>query len=307
MSSEPIVQPKVPKAKPLIEVQQEQLPEILWADFLATTPPNTKVVAEEAMLTGSKISAPKIKLHCENCDGMLIFSSNGSDENVYDDQWSWFHLYYTCRNCGHYEIVFSLMSQRCKRTSESVFAIKLGQSPPFAPRVSRRIWQLIGDDKAFFEKALTCESSGFGIGAFTYYRRIVDNQWHRLLDEVIKVAEKTDPFVIEILSKAKQESQFDKAVKLVNDAIPQSLRIERHNPITLLHNALSEGLHAKTDAECLEIARDIRLVLSELAERIANALKDHAELNKAVGRLANVGNRKAKGEPPPVKKAGSAG
>ncbi len=48
---------------------------------------------------------------------------------------------------------------------------------------------------------------------------------------------------------------------------------------------LSEGLHAGTDKECLELATSIRVVLTELAERISQALKDEAELNQAVARL----------------------
>jgi hypothetical protein len=73
------------------------------------------------------------------------------------------------------------------------------------------------------------------------------------------------------------------------DAIPESLRIQGHNPMTLLHDNLSTGLHAKADAECLEIAQAIRIVLAELAERLTNALKDEAELTKALGKLLNKG------------------
>ena len=55
----------------------------------------------------------------------------------------------------------------------------------------------------------------------------------------------------------------------------------------LLHSALSEGLHAQTDEECLEVATSIRLVMTELADRISTALKDEAELKQAVSRLLN--------------------
>jgi len=48
---------------------------------------------------------------------------------------------------------------------------------------------------------------------------------------------------------------------------------------------LSEGLHAKSDEDCLKLADSIRLVLIELAERIAAALKDEAELRRLVNRL----------------------
>jgi len=53
----------------------------------------------------------------------------------------------------------------------------------------------------------------------------------------------------------------------------------------LLHRALSERLHAQTDEQCLELATSIRVVLTDLVERLANALKDEAELNVAVNRL----------------------
>jgi hypothetical protein len=73
----------------------------------------------------------------------------------------------------------------------------------------------------------------------------------------------------------------------VRDAIPDVLRIKGHNPITLLHGALSEGLHAKSDEECISIATSIRIVLSELAERMSEVLRDERELDEALSRLLN--------------------
>ena len=67
--------------------------------------------------------------------------------------------------------------------------------------------------------------------------------------------------------------------------MPQFFLIDGRNPLTLLHSALSEGLHAKTDAKCLELAKSIRIVLTELAIRSAAVLKDKAELKSAVSRL----------------------
>jgi len=64
------------------------------------------------------------------------------------------------------------------------------------------------------------------------------------------------------------ETQFSKAIETIKAAIPESLLIDGHNPLTLLHDALSEGLHAQTNEDCLELATSIRVVLTELAERI---------------------------------------
>src|SRR5260221_2382351 len=84
---------------------------------------------------------------------------------------------------------------------------------------------------------------------------------------------------------SRRENQFSKALESVKNAIPQALLINGHNPLTLLHSALSEGLHAQTDEQCLELAHDVRVILAELAERLGQALKDEAELKQAVSRL----------------------
>jgi hypothetical protein len=74
-------------------------------------------------------------------------------------------------------------------------------------------------------------------------------------------------------------------MEVTKDAIPESLRINGQNPLTLLHSALSEGLHALDDDTCLTYAHAIRLVLAELSERMAQILKDNNELNEAVSIL----------------------
>ena len=87
------------------------------------------------------------------------------------------------------------------------------------------------------------------------------------------------------LEEAKNETQFSRALASVKNAIPQALLIDGHNPLTLLHDALSGGLHNKSDADCLGLAQDVRVVLADLADSIAQALREQAELKTAVSRL----------------------
>jgi hypothetical protein len=74
-------------------------------------------------------------------------------------------------------------------------------------------------------------------------------------------------------------------VTSVKLAIPQILLINGANPLTLLHSALSAGVHDFSDERCLEMAQDVRVVLAELSERLSQAIKDEAELTTAVSRL----------------------
>ena len=120
-------------------------------------------------------------------------------------------------------------------------AYKFGELPGFGPPVPTRVLRLVQSDRELFLSGRRCENQGLGIGAFTYYSRVVENQWSRLVDEIIKVAKTIEApqQTIDALSASRDEQQFSKAVKDLKHAIPQSLLINGHNPLILLHGALS--------------------------------------------------------------------
>jgi hypothetical protein len=162
--------------------------------------------------------------------------------------------------------------------------------PSYGPPIPARLIRLFGKDRELFLKGRRCENQGLGIGAFVYYRRVVESHRDTIFNEIIRVAEKirAPSVMIETLSAARKEVQFSKALVAVKDAIPESLLVNGHNPLTLLHSALSGGVHEHSDERCLELAHDVRVVLVELAERLGEALKNEAELDRAVGRLLHV-------------------
>ena len=51
-------------------------------------------------------------------------------------------------------------------------------------------------------------------------------------------------------------------------------------------------MHAEADSDCLKLATSIRVVLTELADRMGQALKDEAELTQAVSHLLGVKAKK---------------
>ena len=126
-----------------------------------------------------------------------------------------------------------------------------------------------------------------GIGAFAYYRRVVENKKGQIFAAIIQAAEKmgAEPDVHAELRQAASERQFTRAVEVVKHGIPNGLRINGQDPLTLLHDALSEGLHAQEDEECLALARNIRVVLVALVERVAEVTREDKALNEAVADL----------------------
>jgi hypothetical protein len=207
------------------------------------------------------------------------------------EKYNQYFIQYRCKNCESvykFYAVFLRLYQPGPYTAvaASGHAIKFGEWPPYNAGVPARVLSVIGPDVELFNKGRRAESHGLGIGAFAYYRRVVENQKNRLLDEIITVAQRTGANeVVPALEEAKKAVEFSRAMELVKDAVPESLKIDGHNPLTLLHSALSRRLHAESDQECLELAQAIREVLSDLADRITRALRDREELRKAVGKL----------------------
>lgn len=271
---------------------------IPFSEFLEAIPPGTLTKIADLTkkryypgggLAGYEVISPEIQLHCpsDSCNGVRFFRrSSKSMPDLGEDGYNFFYVSYTCSNCRKYEKTFSLAAQR-DGSEISGTCYKFGELPEFGPPTPSRLIKLIGPDRELFLKGRRCENQGLGVGAFVYYRRVVEGQKNRILDEIIKVSRKLGApgEKVSLLDAAKTETQFSKALASVKDALPQSLLINGHNPLSLLHSALSDGLHARSDQECLEVASSVRVVLAELSERLAQALKDEAELNKALSRL----------------------
>lgn len=279
---------------------REEAPAAQLGEFLEGTPPGSITDVDGLSKTrlypnggvaGYPFAAPDIQLHCgsDSCNGTRFFRrSGGSLPDVPDDKWEFFYVTYRCSNCLKTDKTFSLAARRePSKTSGKCF--KFGELPEYGPPTAARLVKLIGPDRELFLKGRRCENQGLGIGAFVYYRRVVENQKNRILDEIIKVVHKLNAQAEAIaeLEAAKVETQFSKALGNVKKSIPQALLINGHNPLVLLHSALSDGLHDRSDSQCLDLASSIRVVLGELSERLAQALKDEAELNRALSHLMN--------------------
>jgi hypothetical protein len=266
-----------------------------FSEFLATVAPGqlrtVNLLAGETHEVTWNLSTPEIKLFCDHadCNKETFFDSQHSGASVSFDQFVPKFLIYRCRHCKQSSKLFALLVKVGRTNSRRLRGEveKIGEHPVFGPHVPTRVNKLIGPDRDFFFKGRRAESQGMGIGAFGYYRRVVENQKNRIIDEIIRVCERIGaaPNNIKELERAKAEVQFSKAVRKIRKGIPDVLKINGHNPLLLLHHALSEGMHAQDDEQCLELATSIRVLMTELAERLDQALKEEAELRVAVSRL----------------------
>lgn len=279
------------------DCKMQDTAKILFAEFLESCPPNqfieiSDLTCEQSVQSGyiQAVSQPAIQLHCnhELCNGTRFFRCISLPIKLGNDSIRDVFLSYRCANCQKTTKLFSFRAQ----TDDSGYsgtALKYGEYPPYGPPTSPKLLKLIGPDRELFLKGRRCENQGLGVGAFVYYRRVIENQKDRILSEVKKVLETLNapPATIETINNAINEVQFSKAMDIAHPTIPEALFIDGHNPLKLVYRALSDGIHNHSDEHCLEQAASIRIVLGELSDRIAQALKNEAELTHALNKLLN--------------------
>ena len=236
---------------------QNETPYQTIAEFLEKTPPNqltqiSDLVAPE--YAGgqfgyyTKLNIPTLKLYCPHasCTRTMNFRCidiSNDGRHVVTDNVALFYITYQCSNCQIEQKVFSLAARVCRIGEPKGECYKYGEFPPYGPHVSSKLIELIGPDKNLFLQGRRCENQGLGIGAFTYYRRVVENQKNSILGEIVAVSEKmgVTEDKIKTLREAINETRFGKALDLAKNVIPASLLIEGHNPMRLLYRALSQG------------------------------------------------------------------
>lgn len=268
-------------------------------EFFETVAPGTVVqvadgTAPHQTSTGIlyEVKPILIDLHCESCGGIRTFEKTDESVMALHGKPTPVYIKFDCRNCARTRKLYSVLIHQ---KPDGCTMQKLAEVPDFGPPTPARVFKLIGEQRDYYLKGRRCENQGLGIGAFAYYRRAVEKEKDRIFDEVIRTAKKlrAGEDLIRDLEEARRETQFTAAVERIRLGVPQALLINGHNPLTLLHSAISEGLHAQTDEDCLKMATTIRIVLTDLAQRTGSVLKEQAELDSAVSRLMAAKDKKA--------------
>jgi hypothetical protein len=200
---------------------------------------------------GLRITLPAIQLFCNRSECNRIGRFDAPKDAIefrFDGDGSCClerFITYWCRNCRRVRKVYALIIQ-INQDPAAVRMLKVGESPRFGEPHLNAITDVLDDEIQFFDRGYRAEREGLGIGAFAYYRRFVESHKDKIIAEIRKVAvaHGLSQTILDALDRAAAAREFSAAVAEVKDAIPDSIKINGANPLTLLHNALSAGLHS---------------------------------------------------------------
>jgi len=195
---------------------------------------------------------------------------------------------YTCRNCGKTTVHYCFIWQ--ERESDNIF-IKVGQYPELEERVPDTLKQALdGDDVKLYKNALRMRNFNRGIAAVAYMRRVIENRMNDMLEVLHEaaIAHNAPAELIARHKEMKKEKRFSVKVDYAGDLLPVNLRpAGKPNPMAVLHEIVSDGLHTKSDEECVEIfdkcRRTFEYVFGKLrveTEEAKNFLKEMSALTE---------------------------
>jgi hypothetical protein len=194
-------------------------------------------------------------------------------------------LNYRCRSCGE---TYKYYWVRFEAHQDFISFVKIGEYPALVGKLPTMLTKgMQSEDLAYYQKALRCRNFGFGVGAAAYLRKIIENRIDHILGlikERLELEDPNSPKLVEI-EKAKGFIPFETKVKLAEESLPASIKVDGHNPVKLIHKLSSKVIHSLSDAEGIKIFDVCQNAFAHLIEELHRDKKKREELRLSLSEI----------------------
>jgi len=279
-----------------------KLNDIDFADFLANKPLYSKVIASSGIINSftkfEDFENKPFKFLCPKEQEVQTFRTDlgemkysikqkalnemfGNSEKIKNsslndtDKTINYILYLVgfCQSCGE-RVTFLLRAFSDKGGEDKapgtiVYLEKVGQSPSPLPMLSKTLEKYLSEeDRTNYKRALVCKSNGYGIGAYAYLRRVIENEIKKIVKDISELEFEGVDEVKRAYSTYQQDHQMNKLIDVLDGHLPTTLKGLGNNPIKLLYEQLSGGIHSFSDELCLSKAESIDVLINFVVEKI---------------------------------------
>lgn len=255
----------------------ETAPIYLWREF------------KQPHVNRASLWIKEIDAYCDVCEVQRPFqdlrtSGSGAGLSVNALKTGTSYFQFSCVSCrkSHREYLVEQILD-----SGNIRLQKYGELPRSKLPRDRVLQKFLKNDLDNYEKAIICLSHEYGVAAFAYFRRVVENNINNLLDLVQQEAQLSgvDQPTLEAIAGLRTNKPMSEKIKLANLALPSHLKPDGLNPLGRLYQVLSEGVHSLSEAECLAKAKDTSKCLTYLISELATRQEHRAQFKSIVGGL----------------------
>lgn len=244
----------------------------------------------------------RLTLFCENCKMETFWetSFSGYETSGKGNRDGFGRKSYDCRNCGRLEVIYYFYWEK---EEQGTLFFKVGQWPELEERVSQALEDALSqEDLKLYKNALRLRNFNLGIAAVAYMRRVVENRMNDIL-EILHESARAHNAAPELLARheeVKNDRRFSVKVEYAGDLLPAHLRPEgQPNPMAILHDFTSDGLHAKSDEECVDIFDECRETFEYVFGKIRIETEEAKKFVKDMAKLSEKKSKKKETESKP--------
>lgn len=184
-----------------------------------------------------------------------------------------FHIHGICQSCkATIDFLIRAFSDKewdKRNEGLTIYLQKIGQFPSYDININNSLKKYLNDeDQQNYKKALTCLSISYGIGSYAYLRRVIENEIKRIIKDISELEFDGVEFVKTALENFDKDFQMSKLIDVINKYLPKSLQELGDNPIRLLYEQLSGGIHEFSDKECIDKAISIDILLNYVIKKV---------------------------------------
>jgi len=172
-----------------------------------------------------------------------------------------------------------------KENHPKIFIEKIGIFPPNQIHLDKSIKKYFDrETENLYFKALKSYNENLGIASFAYFRRIIEKELINILNDIAEL-EASNPKLKKMISEYKNTKKAYSIYENIFEFLPVSLKSLGENPLKLLYQQTSEGLHSISDKKCLERAENINMILKFVIKKIQEETSEILDIRNAIKNL----------------------
>jgi hypothetical protein len=273
-------------------VEKKDKPPLTAEDFVTKWPLYTPFDFHEYK------SPDRISFHCPRCSKETTWAISFRREERF-----LFFIEYHCTLCGGADLsVVYRTSRRVPKVyntpsgQETIYLSaqveKVGQFPPLSIDIPKSLEKNLGPEAtSLYKRALINRNEGYGLGAVTYIRRVVEDKTDELIEVVAQLAEthNIDPSIVAKIRAVKNErATYEEKLKIAATVLPDSLVVDGANPLGVLYALVSQGVHDLSEKQCIDIADETKSVFEFTFTHLRAETKVRHDFVDKVKKLAGV-------------------
>jgi hypothetical protein len=183
----------------------------------------------------------------------------------------------------NYRAQLSINQISIEYENTNVYIKKTGASPQIKVLPNKIISKYFKKETSgWYFKGINALNENYGIGAFAYFRRIIEFELINIINDIKSLPDSHKVEIQKLLDKHNENPKVSTIYDNIFKHLPNSLKILGDNPIKILYNQTSEGLHSLGEKECLEKAEKILKLLDFVIIKINEEKSEIKQLRETI-------------------------